>query len=244
MYKQENIKPYTPDGDKSTQVAAMFDHIAPTYDTLNHRMSFNIDRWWRKRAVEHLRAFRPRIILDVASGTGDFALMMGELLNPQHILATDISEQMMKVGKQKVKDKGMADIITFQYDNCMQLSLADNTFDAVTATFGIRNFPDLEKGLREMCRVMKKGGQLCILELSTPKKRMMRALFKLYSHTILPLYGRFVARDKSAYTYLTKTIEGFPQAETMMRILQKAGFSKPAFKRLTFGICTLYTASK
>ena len=126
----------------------------------------------------------------------------------------------------------------------MALSLDDNTFDTVTATFGIRNFPDLEQGLREMCRVMRPQGQLCILELTTPKNIIARTLFKIYSHTILPLYGRLVAHDKKAYIYLTKTIDNFPQAETMMETLKKTGFHNPSFKRLTMGICTLYTATK
>ena len=135
-------------------------------------------------------------------------------------------------------------IIAFQRDDAMALSLDDNTFDTVTATFGIRNFPDLEQGLREMCRVMRPQGQLCILELTTPKNIIARTLFKIYSHTILPLYGRLVAHDKKAYIYLTKTIDNFPQAETMMETLKKTGFHNPSFKRLTMGICTLYTATK
>ncbi len=244
MYKQERIKPYSPNEEKGKQVEAMFDNIAPTYDKLNHRMSWNIDRRWRQRAVALLEQHQPQHILDVASGTGDFALLMAQRLKPQRIVATDISEQMMLVGRQKCQQAALDHIITFQHDDAMHLSAADNTFDAVTATFGIRNFPDLEQGLREMCRVMRPGGFLCILELTTPKHCIPRTLFRIYSHTILPLWGRCVARDKKAYVYLTKTIDHFPQAETMMDILKKTGFNQPAFQRLTMGICTLYTATK
>ena len=243
-YKQEDIKPYDAHQDKGKQVEAMFNHIAPTYDKLNHRMSLNIDKRWRRYAVKHLLQHHPQYILDVASGTGDFALLMAERLKPQSIIASDISDLMMEVGRRKSEQEGKADIISFRREDAMQLSFDDNTFDAVTATFGIRNFPDLERGLREMYRVLRPKGQLCILELTTPKNIFARTLFKLYSHTILPLYGKFVARDTEAYQYLSKTIEGFPQAETMMDILSNCGFTAPEFKRLTMGVCTLYTATK
>ena len=242
-YQQEEIKPYH-EGEKASQVDQMFDVIAPSYDKLNHRLSWNIDRGWRKKAIRQLVPFRPQKVLDIATGTGDFAIMAAQMLSPQSLVGADISEGMMAVGAEKVKELGLQDIISFAREDCLNLSYDDNTFDAVTAAFGIRNFASLDRGLSEMCRVMKPGGHLSIVELTTPVSFPMKQLFWLYSHTVLPLYGRLVSKDKSAYTYLTKTIEAFPQGERMMEILQQAGFSETAFRRLTFGICTLYTATK
>ena len=242
-YQQEEIKPYH-EGEKASQVEQMFDVIAPSYDKLNHRLSWNIDRGWRKKAIRQLVPFRPQKVLDIATGTGDYAIMAAQMLSPQSLVGADISEGMMAVGAEKVKELGLQDIISFAREDCLNLSYDDNTFDAVTAAFGIRNFASLDRGLSEMCRVMKPGGHLSIVELTTPVSFPMKQLFWLYSHTVLPLYGRLVSKDKSAYTYLTKTIEAFPQGERMMEILQQAGFSETAFRRLTFGICTLYTATK
>ncbi len=242
-YQQEEIKPYH-EGEKASQVEQMFDVIAPSYDKLNHRLSWNIDRGWRKKAIRQLVPFRPQKVLDIATGTGDFAIMAAQMLSPQSLVGADISEEMMAVGAEKVKALGLQDIISFAREDCLNLSYDDNTFDAVTAAFGIHNFASLDRGLSEMCRVMKPGGHLSIVELTTPVSFPMKQLFWLYSHTVLPLYGRLVSKDKSAYTYLTKTIEVFPQGERMMEILQQAGFSETAFRRLTFGICTLYTATK
>lgn len=243
MYQQETIKPYN-SGDKATQVEQMFDNIAPAYDTLNHRLSWNIDRGWRRKAIGQLAPYRPQVILDIATGTGDFALLAAELLQPQQLIGADISEGMMNIGRQKVAQRGLQHIISFEKEDCTCLSYPDGTFDAVTAAFGIRNFADLDKGLSEMCRVLKKGGHLSIVELTTPVTFPMRQLFHVYSHTVLPVYGRLISHDGSAYSYLTKTIEAFPQGERMVDILRKAGFSEASFKRLTFGICTMYFATK
>jgi demethylmenaquinone methyltransferase/2-methoxy-6-polyprenyl-1,4-benzoquinol methylase len=243
MYKQEAINPYG-SGSKATQVEQMFNQIAPTYDVLNHRLSWNIDRSWRRKAIATLAPYSPQSLLDIATGTGDFAIMAARMLNPQRVVGADISEGMLAVGRQKVKQEGLEETISFSKEDCLQLSYGDNTFDAVTAAFGIRNFADLDRGLREMCRVLRPGGHLSIVELTTPPRFPMKQLFKVYSHTLLPLYGRLLSKDKSAYSYLTKTIEAFPQGEQMMTILGKAGFSETAFRRLTFGICTIYTATK
>lgn len=243
MYQQETIKPYN-SGDKATQVEQMFDNIAPAYDTLNHRLSWNIDRGWRRKAIGQLAPYRPQVILDIATGTGDFALLAAELLQPQQLIGADISEGMMNIGRQKVAQRGLQHIISFEKEDCTCLSYPDGTFDVVTAAFGIRNFADLDKGLSEMCRVLKKGGHLSIVELTTPVTFPMRQLFHVYSHTVLPVYGRLISHDGSAYSYLTKTIEAFPQGERMVDILRKAGFSEASFKRLTFGICTMYFATK
>ncbi len=243
MYQQETITPYH-EGNKAQQVEAMFDNIAPTYDKLNHRLSWDIDRGWRKKAIRQLAPYRPQSILDIATGTGDFAILAAQMLCPQKLIGTDISEGMMAVGKKKVEALQLQEIISFAKEDCLNLSYASDTFDAVTAAFGIRNFADLDRGLQEMCRVLKPGGHLSIVELTTPVGFPMKQLFHIYSHTVLPIYGRMISKDQSAYTYLTKTIEAFPQGERMMAILRQAGFSEASFRRLTFGICTMYFATK
>ena len=243
-YGQEVIRPYEQRGEKAAQVEQMLDNIAPTYDKLNHRLSWDIDRGWRKKAIQQLAPHQPQTILDIATGTGDFAILAAEMLHPVKLIGADISEGMMQIGREKVAKKGLDSIIDFAKEDCLDLSYPDGSFDAVTAAFGICNFADLDKGLREMCRVLKPGGHLSIVELTTPVKFPMKQLFHVYSHTVLPLYGRLISRDTSAYSYLTKTIEAFPQGERMVEILKKAGFSEASFKRLTFGICTMYFATK
>ena len=242
-YQQEQINPYTC-GDKAQQVEAMFDNIAPTYDTLNHRLSWNIDKGWRRKAIKQLEPFAPKTLLDVATGTGDFAIQACQMLDGVHVTGIDISEGMMDVGRKKVNELGLTERIAFEREDCTCLSYPDTTFDAVTAAFGIRNFADLDAGLREMCRVLRPGGHLSIVELTTPVSFPMRQLFHIYSHTVLPVYGRLISKDTSAYSYLTKTIEAFPQGERMVDILKKAGFAEASFRRLTFGICTMYFAKK
>ena len=244
MYKQEEIKPYGKEGEKGKLVEELFDNIAPTYDTLNHRLSWDIDKGWRKKAIRQLLPFQPKTILDIATGTGDFAILSAKELRPQRMIGIDISEGMMKIGQKKVEAEGLQHIVSFKKDDCTHLSFDDNSFDAVTAAFGIRNFQNLDQGLSEMYRVLRPNGHLSIVELTTPVSFPMKQLFKLYSHTILPVYGKLISKDTSAYSYLTKTIEAFPQGEVMLDILRKAGFKNASFKRLTFGICTMYFATK
>ena len=243
-YQQEKIKPYEQQGEKAAQVELMFDNIAPTYDKLNHRLSWDIDHGWRKKAIQRLAPYKPKTMLDIATGTGDFAILAAQMLHPKSLIGADISEGMMEIGRQKVKQLGLDGIVRFEKEDCLHLSYADDTFDAVTAAFGIRNFADLDQGLREMCRVLKPDGKLSIVELTTPISFPMKQLFRIYSHSVLPVYGRLISRDTSAYTYLTKTIEAFPQGERMEDILRQAGFREASFKRLTFGICTMYFATK
>ena len=244
MYQQETIIPYGAKTDKTQQVEQMFDNIASTYDTLNHRLSWNIDRYWRRKAIRKLQPFAPKEVLDIATGTGDFAIQTCRFLSSVSIKGVDISEGMMAVGRKKVELMGLQERISFERQDCTALTFDDNSYDAVIAAFGIRNFADLDKGLHEMRRVLRPGGHLCILELTQPVAFPVRQLFQLYSHTVLPLYGRLISKDSEAYTYLTKTIEAFPQGERMVEILQQAGFRQAQFQRLTFGICTLYFATK
>ena len=244
MYKQELINPYGKDGEKGKLVEQMFNNIAPTYDILNHRLSRDIDKSWRKKAISQLLPFNPQSILDIATGTGDFAILSAEMLSPKQMIGVDISDGMMTIGRQKVEAKGLQDIVFFKKEDCTNLSFEDNSFDAVTAAFGIRNFQDLDRGLSEMCRVLKQGGHLIIVELTTPICFPMKQLFKIYSHTILPIYGRMISKDTNAYHYLINTIEAFPQGERMVEILRNIGFKEPKFTRLTSGICTMYFATK
>ena len=243
MYEQETINPYHA-GEKAAQVEQMFDNIAPTYDKLNHRLSWDIDKGWRRKAIKQLAPFHPQSLLDIATGTGDFAILSAQMLKPQRLIGADISEGMMQIGRQKVAALGLQDIVSFEKEDCLQLSYNSDTFDAVTAAFGIRNFANLDKGLSEMCRVLKPGGHLSIVELTSPVSFPMKQLFRIYSHTVLPVYGRLISKDTSAYSYLTKTIEAFPKGEQMVGILKAAGFKEAGFKRLTFGICTMYFATK
>jgi demethylmenaquinone methyltransferase/2-methoxy-6-polyprenyl-1,4-benzoquinol methylase len=243
MYEQETIKPYN-NGEKAKQVEQMFDNIAPTYDTLNHRLSWDIDRRWRRKAISQLAPYGPKTMLDIATGTGDFAIMAAQMLHPERLIGADISEGMMQIGRRKAQEAGLGKVISFEKEDCLSLSYPDASFDAVTAAFGIRNFADLDRGLSEMCRVLKTDGHLSIVELTTPVSFPMKQLFRVYSHTVLPVYGRLISKDTSAYSYLTKTIEAFPQGERMRDILLKAGFREASFKRLTFGICTMYFATK
>ena len=242
-YKQEEINPYH-EGEKTQQVEQMFDNIAPTYDTLNHRLSWDIDRRWRRKAISQLAPYGPKTMLDIATGTGDFAIMAAQMLHPERLIGADISEGMMQIGRRKAQEAGLGKVISFEKEDCLSLSYPDASFDAVTAAFGIRNFADLDRGLSEMCRVLKTDGHLSIVELTTPVSFPMKQLFRVYSHTVLPVYGRLISKDTSAYSYLTKTIEAFPQGERMRDILLKAGFREASFKRLTFGICTMYFATK
>lgn len=244
-YPLEKVLPQGYKGDsKREQVEAMFDNIAPTYDRLNHTLSIGIDRRWRNGAIDCLKPHHPQQILDVATGTGDFAILAARKLKPQSLLGIDISEGMMNVARNKVKAARLTGTIDFRREDCTSLTLADNSFDAVTVAFGIRNFEALDKGLQEMCRVLKPGGHLVILELSTPERFPMKQLYKLYSKTCIPLIGKLMSNDNSAYTYLPASIKAFPQGEVMKQSLLRAGFSEVSFKRLTFGTCTRYIATK
>lgn len=243
-YEQEKIKPYNNKERKKEQVERMFDNIAPTYDRLNHTLSLGIDRNWRRKAILWLKPFNPQRVLDISTGTGDFAFLIRKLLAPKEIIGADISREMMAVGKAKAEKMGVSDSVHFEQEDCMEMSYPDCSFDAVTVAFGVRNFEDLDKGLREMHRVLTPKGHLVILELSQPTTFPMKQLFYIYSKIVMPLIGRLISGDKSAYTYLPDTIRVFPQGEVMQEIITKAGFSEVSFRRFTFGICTFYMATK
>lgn len=243
-YKHEDINPYDKQGDKGQIVEQMFDNIALTYDTLNDRLSFNIHKYWRKSALNRLKNAPCQNLLDVATGTGDFAILAAKMLNVKQIVGVDFSKQMLEIGYKKVINEHLEKIITLRKEDCMALSFNDNSFDTVLVSFGIRNFKDLHLGLSEIYRVMTTGGRLCVLELTQPRSFPMNKLFTLYSHYLLPLYAKLISGDKKAYQYLTSTMEAFPDDKTMKIIFKEIGFKDIDIKHMTFGICTIYLVIK
>ena len=243
-YEAEKILPYSSPDKKGAQVEQMFDSIAENYDTLNHTMSMGIDRSWRKKGILALKHLNPKSILDIATGTGDLAMQAYDLLRPEHILGIDISEKMMDVGRLKVEKVGLSDKISFEKQDCMNLGLPDNSFDAAMVAFGVRNFEDLDKGLKEILRVLKPGGQLMILELSTPQHFPMKQAYWLYSRLFIPTIGRLISKDKTAYSYLPKSIEAFIQGKNMVNALALNGYRNATYKTYTFGICSMYLGTK
>ncbi|MEN9918124.1 MAG: bifunctional demethylmenaquinone methyltransferase/2-methoxy-6-polyprenyl,4-benzoquinol methylase [Bacteroidota bacterium] len=243
-YQAEKVLPYQSTENKGIQVERMFDSIADNYDSLNHTLSMGIDRSWRKKGLLTLKDLNPQNILDIATGTGDLAIEAYHLLSPQHITGIDISQGMMDVAKEKVAKLGLSDAIDFEKQDCMALTIPDNSYDAAIVAFGIRNFENLDKGLKEILRILKPGGRLMILELSTPQRFPMKQGYWLYSRLIIPVIGRLVSKDKAAYSYLPKSIEAFTQGKEMVAILSKNGFQKARSKTYTLGICSMYTGEK
>lgn len=244
VYGSEKILPYNGHEQKGAQVERMFDAIAGKYDLLNHTLSLGFDKGWRRKGVAFLRPFSPRYILDIATGTGDLAIYMHKTLNAEHITGVDISEGMMDIGREKVTKAGYSDHISFEYQDCTSLTYANNTFDAVTAAFGVRNFEDIKKGIEEMYRVLTPGGHLMILELSTPTTFPMKQLYRFYSKTIIPFVGYLFSKEKNAYRYLPASIREVPQGEAMKELLTRVGFQEVDVRTFTFGICSLYTGKK
>lgn len=248
MASQENVQKVVPfEGSKLSkkeQIAHMFNDIAGRYDFLNRFMSMGIDVTWRKKALKLLRPLQPKVMLDVATGTGDVAIMASRMLNPDMIIGIDISEGMLSFGREKVKKLGLSEKITLQEGDSETISFPDATFDAITVAFGVRNFENLEKGLAEIRRVLKPGGKAVILEFSNPTKAPVKQLYNFYFRYITPWIGKWVARNKAAYTYLPDSVKAFPQGQAMCAILQKTGFQAVTCKTLTFGICSIYSATR
>lgn len=244
QYGSEKILPYNDKEQKGMQVRRMFDSIAETYDQLNHTLSFGFDKGWRRKGIAFLQPFSPQTILDIATGTGDLAISMYRTLKADRIVGADISEGMMEVGRRKVADAGYSEHITFEQQDCTALSYPDESFDAVTAAFGIRNFEDIEQGIAEMHRVLKPGGHLMILELSSPETFPMKQLYQLYSKTVIPFIGRLLSKEKAAYSYLPASIKVVPQGKVMTDLLARQGFADAHAHTFTFGICSLYTGTK
>ncbi len=221
----------------------MFNNIAPKYDLLNHLLSAGIDKGWRRKVRRALAGDRPAIILDVATGTGDLAIELAKM-PVEKIVGIDIAEDMLKIAEKKAARKGLSHIIALEPGDAENIRYPDNHFDAITVAFGVRNYENLEKGLREMCRVLKPGKKVAILEFSKPASFPMKNLYQFYFNHILPTIGRMVSKDPEAYTYLPQSVAAFPEKDAFMKVLEKAGFKNPTQKRLTFGIATLYLAEK
>ncbi|BDD03211.1 bifunctional demethylmenaquinone methyltransferase/2-methoxy-6-polyprenyl-1,4-benzoquinol methylase UbiE [Aureibacter tunicatorum] len=230
-------------GSKKEQVADMFNNISKRYDLLNHLLSMGIDIYWRKQAVKILKKHQPELVLDIATGTGDFAIQALDA-KPKKIIGVDISEGMLAVGKEKIKKAGLEDKIELRMGDSEKLLFEDNKFDAVIVSFGVRNFENLEKGLSDMFRVLKPGGKLIVIEFSKPKVFPMKQLYNFYFKNILPLIGKIISKDQSAYTYLPESVNAFPDGEKFTGILDKIGYKETLCKPLTFGICSIYTGSK
>lgn len=238
------MKPYDAIRDKKSQIRTMFDNIAPTYDHLNHLLSMNIDRLWRRRAVRHAAARRPLSVLDVATGTGDLAAALARALPDAKICGVDLSAEMLKVAEAKFAAQGLSERITLAQGDAEHLSFGDGEFDAVTVAFGVRNFEDLAAGLGEMHRVLSDGGTLTVLELSVPRGRLFGPLYRLYSHLVLPRIGAAVSKDSPAYEYLPASVDEFPEPERFVALLREAGFAECRARSQSLGAATIFTAVK
>ncbi len=231
------------DASKKEQVAKMFDSVSHKYDFLNHVLSGGIDILWRKKAIKILRPENPQSILDIATGTGDFAIE-ALALKPQKIVGVDISEGMLSFGREKIKKLGMENVISMQKGDSERLQFEDNTFDAVIVSFGVRNFENLEKGLTDMCRVMKTGGTCIVLEFSKPKSFPFKQLYNFYFKNILPVVGKIISKDPAAYTYLFESVQAFPDGDDFLSVFNRAGFINTKCVPLTFGVSSIYIGKK
>jgi len=239
------VVPYKEDdATKKTQVARMFDSISWRYDLLNHLLSVGIDVYWRRKAMRELKALKPKLILDVATGTGDLAIQAIKSLDPDKVIGVDISAGMMEIGRKKIEAKGLAKKIELRRGDSENLPFEENKFDAVIVAFGVRNFENLEKGLAEMLRVLKPGGKVVVLEFSKPDRFPFREFYGLYFRFVVPIIGRLVSKDKVAYDYLPESVHAFPRGKTFVDILDRLGYKNTACKPLTFEIASIYTGTK
>lgn len=237
------IRPYDKNQPKKQQVSEMFNNIAHRYDFLNHLLSMGIDKIWRRKVINLIKPLKPKIILDVATGTGDLALALAKV-NPEKIIGLDISTGMLEKAKIKSKNAQLSQLIEFKEGDAENLPFEDNSFDVITVAFGVRNFETLSKGLKELLRVLKPSGKLFILEFSKPSNPIMRKLYFFYFYNVLPTIGKLVSKDSRAYTYLPESVSVFPDGNDLLNILKENGFNDLVCKPLTFGISSIYIASK
>ena len=239
------MKPYNEEQSKKEQVEQMFDNIAPTYDRLNHVLSFNIDRIWRKRVMRIVRRHKPQLVMDIATGTGDLAIAMAKRIDDVRIMGVDLSEEMLRVAQGKVLKLGMAERISLTKGDAENLDMvASESVDAVTVAFGVRNFENLEQGLDELYRTLKPGGKLIVLEFSIPHNKLVRWVYAQYSHRLLPRIGAMISKDRKAYDYLPDSVEEFPSPERFSAMLLGVGFADVKAKSQSFGIAHIYEATK
>ncbi|WP_432709114.1 bifunctional demethylmenaquinone methyltransferase/2-methoxy-6-polyprenyl-1,4-benzoquinol methylase UbiE [Pedobacter sp.] len=241
----EKITPYqSASATKKEQVADMFNNISKTYDFLNHFLSLGIDIIWRKKAIGQLKAIKPQSILDVATGTGDFAFEAIKILQPSKIVGVDISAGMLKVAQKKIDERNLGGVFTVKIGDSEKLQFSDNQFDAVTVAFGVRNYENLEKGLSDMYRVLKPKGKIVILEFSKPQKFPIKQGYNFYFKHILPVFGKLFSKDSRAYTYLPESVAAFPDGKAFTALMDKVGFKTTQHVSMTFGICSIYTGIK
>ncbi len=240
--KAEKVNPYDDNRAKTEQIKEMFDSIATTYDFVNHVISFGMDRLWRSKAVKMISLQLPQRILDVATGTGDFAISLVHEMPLVEVTGVDLSEKMISIGRKKVSDAKMSDSINLLVGDCLSLPFDSNTFDCVTVAYGVRNFEHLLDGYREIYRVLRPGGMLCVVELSTPTSKAFIPFYHFYTHHIIPLIGRIMSNDLHAYTYLPASIAAVPQGKDMLTLMREVGFIQSACRRLMLGVCSIYTA--
>lgn len=238
------VTPYkNSQSSKKEQVAEMFNNIAPKYDFLNQVLSLGIHKGWRRKAIRMLAPEKPKTVLDIATGTGDFAIEAMRL-KPEKVVGVDISEGMLRLGIEKVKKLGLSHIIELKAGDSENLVFPDHTFDAVTVGFGVRNFENLDKGIADIFRVLNKNGTLVVLEFSRPRKFPIKQLYKFYSRFITPTIGRLFSKDNAAYTYLPESVNAFPDGEDFLVVLKKAGFTSTKAVTVAFGIASIYFAKK
>ena len=241
----DHIVPYDQSGaNKKRQIAEMFDKIAFRYDFLNRFLSGGVDVYWRKRAIAELRQTRPKYVLDVATGTADVALLLNKYLDPDKIIGIDISEGMLEHGRQKIEKQKLKHKIELRAGDSEAINFPNNTFDAITVAFGVRNFEHLQQGLAEMLRVLKPGGKLVVLEFSKPRRKIFKSLYNVYMNIIAPQAGRWFSKNKEAYQYLTKSVKAFPDGSEFLHILKQTGYTDTYLKSLSLGICTIYCGRK
>lgn len=242
--KVEKINPYRSEGAKHEQVREMFDSIAPAYDVMNRMMTFGIDRRWRSTAVAEVAEKSPEHVLDIATGTGDLAIKIARSISGVRVTGVDLSEGMIDIGRNKVKAASLTGRVFMRQADALRLPFEDNSFDAITVAYGVRNFEHLDRGYAEMLRVLRPGGQLTVLELTPPKSAWVKPFYAFYTRCVIPLVGRMVSRDSRAYAYLPESIRAVPAREKMLEIMTDVGFVQTRYRSLTFGVCTLYTACK
>jgi len=240
----ETVTPYNKQETKKAQVADMFNNISKTYDFLNHFLSLGIDIIWRKQAINELKKDQPQLILDVATGTGDFAFEALSILKPKKIIGVDISRGMLDIADQKIIKRKLGDKFEVKLGDSEKLPFANNEFDAVTVAYGVRNFENLEVGLADIQRVLKPGGKAVILEFSKPKTFPIKQLYNVYFSYITPGIGKLFSKDARAYSYLPESVAAFPDGERFVTLMQKAGFKNTKCRPLAFGICSIYTGVK
>lgn len=241
----ERINPYSGDErNKTQQVEAMFDSIAPAYDFMNAAMSFGLHRRWLRKAIKKAAVDSPTKILDVATGTADVAIALSQRLHDAQITGIDLSEGMLAIGRKKVNKAGLNQRIDLLQADSLNLPFPDNSFDCITVAYGVRNFEHLLEGYKEMTRVLRKGGRIVVIELSTPRSPWVKPFYKFYTRYIIPLVGRIVSKDVRAYSYLPESIAAVAQGNAMTDLMEVAGLRNSSFHPLSFGVCTIYTASK